>query len=566
MRKNKSLLLILLLFVSLRAYRINNPLTDYIAMRQVPVADIASNLAERNSSVFYPQYSTSGGENGYIEIEFQILPYITSFFYRLFGRHDMIGRLIAVIFSVSGFIFLYMLVAELGFPPDERDLIMMVYTVLPQNIYLSRCFMPEPVMLALITGFIYFLVKYDNDKKRCYLPFIALTGALAVLAKAPAAYALIVFFPLVLLNNKAFKYRFLLVFLLLLIILLPPFFYYLHSYRLGRIYESVGIWETGHGHISKWADIDTLTGPLFWKVLISRLFNYTITPVLFPFFIIGLALTAMKKHYVLLFWMAGVLSSFFILAKGTIANPYYLYPLTPLIAVMAGKGLHKFGRVIKKANLSYIMIAICLIYGLAYIKDYYIYEKVTYNMGRKVSELSFKDDKVLTVLHSSLYYSGRKGYLEKTLDPQRLDYYKNLGVRWFAYPMTLNEKYDSNIRKRLSHISRLYDTAYIDEDFIIFDLYGNTRKAKKTHVPFTGIRGLYGTKQDSINMRLECISSHDAPVRVIIKREGTVRGHIMVPSGKSRYNIRMRAYPHLHYIEIIAQGPGIEMDLKTGRR
>lgn len=557
MKKERVFILIFLLFISLRAYKISNPLNDYIGLRQVPTADIAKNFYQKGINILYPQYSTNGGKESYIEIEFQILPAVTAVFYKIFGFHDIIGRIIAVGFSAGGFIFLCLLLLELGLSYRERVSAMLVYSILPQNIYLSRCFMPEPVMLFFIITLLYLLIRYNNRGNKALLIPVVIAGALAILSKAPAMYIIIVFFPLLFLCRGFFRRRYILVFFLIIIILIPPVLYYYHSYRLGKAYSSVGIWERGYGHISKWGDIDTLTGSLFWNTLISRLFNYSVMPLLLPFFLVGLFIQIRRRDFISLFWLFGTASSFFILAKGTIANPYYLFPLTPVTAVFSGIALAETGKIMKRDIIPSLIICICLIYSLSYLGDYYRIEAVTGSMGRKVSEMSEENDLVLTVLHSSLYYSGMYGFLEKTLNIDRLIYYRDKGVRWFCYPLTLREKYDPHIRRRLQDIAGSFSLAWQDPegDYLIFDLFAGSQAGIRA-LGFNDdqnmivIKGLYGTKADEISISLECINNASEPVSIQVAREGRRRASLRALPGRTLYRIKMPAYPHLHYIEI----------------
>ncbi len=551
--KNRLILLILFFFIFLRLYGLYNPLTDYIGLRQVPTADIAKNFYEKKTNILYPQYSIKGGEGGYIEIEFQILPYITAKLYKIFGFHEIIGRIVAVMFSLAGFIFLYLLLNELMFDRMLNLSIMLIYSILPQNIYLSRCFMPEPVMLAFITAFIYFAVKLQKTGKMLHAFFAVLTGALAILSKAPAAYILAVFIPLLFLRKGRLKFRVFVIPLLIFLILVPPFLYYYHSYKLGKAYQSVGIWETGHGHISKWADTETLTGKIFWGSLIKRLFEYSITPVLLPFFLAGIFLSLKGREYILLFWFMGVISSFFILAKGTIANPYYLFPITPLIAIFSGIGIQAFLKYFRRDIFYIIIISILFIYSCLYIKDFYKCENVTLRLGRKLSEISKPEDRVLTVLHSSLYYSRRYGFMEKALSKIRLEFHKENGVKWFGYPLGIYEKYDRNTARKLSDLSEVYKVAFLDDDFIIFDLMSESagRLNISGQEPDRGhISGLAGTKEDILSMRIRLINRSESPILMQIEREGRIRGFFSAPAGISVAGIKMPAYPHLHYVKI----------------
>src|SRR5579872_7533482 len=96
-----ALLLIVVLGLLLRLYGLHNPILDHPGWRQGDEAAIARNFYELQNNIFYPQVDYDGPPPNYVELELQIVPFLAAQAYRVFGVHEVIGRLLVIAFSLA---------------------------------------------------------------------------------------------------------------------------------------------------------------------------------------------------------------------------------------------------------------------------------------------------------------------------------------------------------------------------------------------------------------------------------------------------------------------------------
>ena len=80
-------------------YDIHNPLLDHPAWRQGDTASIARNFATLQYNIMYPQTNYDGPPPNYVELELQIVPFLAASLYKVFGVHEIFGRLITLAFQ-----------------------------------------------------------------------------------------------------------------------------------------------------------------------------------------------------------------------------------------------------------------------------------------------------------------------------------------------------------------------------------------------------------------------------------------------------------------------------------
>src|SRR5215469_12512527 len=100
-RTGVALLAILLLGAMLRLYGIHNPIIDHPGWRQGDEASIARNFALLDNNILHPQTDYDGPPPNYVELELQIVPYLAAGLYKIFGIHEIFGRLITLAFSLG---------------------------------------------------------------------------------------------------------------------------------------------------------------------------------------------------------------------------------------------------------------------------------------------------------------------------------------------------------------------------------------------------------------------------------------------------------------------------------
>ena len=86
---------ILALGAALRLYHVTAPFLDAHAWRQLDTAAMARNFYEGPFFPLDPRVDW-GGRSGYLEAEFPLVPAVIAVLYRLFGLHEILGRLLVI--------------------------------------------------------------------------------------------------------------------------------------------------------------------------------------------------------------------------------------------------------------------------------------------------------------------------------------------------------------------------------------------------------------------------------------------------------------------------------------
>ncbi|PZU99314.1 MAG: hypothetical protein DCE90_02010 [Pseudanabaena sp.] len=221
----------------LRIYNIQSPILGVHSWRQADTAAMARNFYENGYNFFYPQIDWGGNLEGYCQTEFPIYSFIIAILYKIFGFHESIGRLLSIGFSLIAIYFLYQLCLEITCDKKLSFWSSFFYTIIPTNIYYSRTFQPESlVLMSAISGtyFFYKWIKYDENR---YLFISSLLICLSCLIKVVPVFYL--FFPLTYLVWQKFQYKMfsnLNLYFYALIIIVPSFSWYFHSYQIANEY------------------------------------------------------------------------------------------------------------------------------------------------------------------------------------------------------------------------------------------------------------------------------------------------------------------------------------------
>ena len=121
-------------------------------------------------------------------IEPPIVEKLTVLGYRVAGRADLvIPRVYSILFWMFGGIFVFLAVRRL-ISPDGALLSLAFYLFLPYGVFASRSFQPDPLMIALIAGFIWAVSAWDEEQTWGWAILAGLFGGLAILVKTVAVF------------------------------------------------------------------------------------------------------------------------------------------------------------------------------------------------------------------------------------------------------------------------------------------------------------------------------------------------------------------------------------------
>lgn len=302
--------------------------------READVAGIARNYAQSGMHLLYPQIDWRGLGPGYVEMEFPIYPYTIAIAYRVFGFHDVIGRLISFGLML-GALLLFLRFAEYTLPPPAAAGAIVFFAVSPLAARVATAIQPEALMLFCYVGAVYAFVRWLDDDRWWWYWWTGIFASAAVLAKVPAAHVglVLVFFALwrkgwrVLLEPRLWA--------LAVLALIPPLLWYAHARGFWLAYgNSLG--ASNSHHFAGWA---TLTDPKYALGIDDIELQFVWGYVAWIAIAVALSLGPWLPVFGYgLLWYAAVVIFYFVVAETSFAEwaEYYHIVSVPPAALLFG--------------------------------------------------------------------------------------------------------------------------------------------------------------------------------------------------------------------------------------
>ncbi|WP_085727549.1 ArnT family glycosyltransferase [Cylindrospermopsis raciborskii] len=458
--KNSPLLFLLPLALAVRLYNINSPIIGIHSWRQADTAAIARNFYESRFNIFYPQIDWGGNTPGYCETEFPIYSFIVAIFYKIFGVHEIFGRLTSVIFSLLTIYFLYKLIAKF-LDPKIAIWSCLFFAILPLTVYYSRTFQPEAILLTCSVAGIYYFSNWLESEKIHFLCISGIFVSLACLIKVlPIIY---VGLPLLYLAYCKFKHKiFTNIYLWIYTLFIGISFgmWYYHAHQLYLEYgNTFGFWGSSANGRYQYNIIFTLK---FWLDIIFRTVVRHFAVFMFPIFIAGLFIPRTnKQEYLFDIWLISVIITWVLVPTVSLVHEYYQLPLMLPGVVFIGKFLAKYldhnslKINIKKISITCICLSIItgsLIYTIDYMFKEKIHKSATFQLAQIVQKKT--DAKSLMIFTTGgdptlMYLSHRKGWLidPSDLTRQYLETKIKLGANYLISSFQFVESYNFNINE-----------------------------------------------------------------------------------------------------------------------
>lgn len=422
---------ILVLGLALRLRGIHAPILDHPGWRQGDTAAIARNFATLDFNPFHPQTDYNGPPPNYVELELQIVPWLAAVGYKLFGIHEIFGRLITIGFSLGTVAVLYFF-ARWFFASRAAGLIAaLAYAVYPGSTYYGRTFMPDTTMAFFLTAAVFASACWicDDDARfgRRFI-YAAILTALALLAKPVAIVGLV---PIAATLVAARGWRATLqapstyAFFVLAIV---PYLAY------DAYVSSIAEWHWASG-ITRLHVLPSLRAALTSRdAFVAKLGDFggaysMLATTMIGHLGIGIALVAIvlttiwrlpKRSPALMWaWLAAAIVYAYVVVTVERVD-YYLYVFLPLAALWTGGFAEALRRTLP-TNARRIAAAIVPIVAIGAIVDaravvtpYYAYKKAVYRQARALAA-TLPPGAIVVMAHydpSVLYYIDRKGWQE----------------------------------------------------------------------------------------------------------------------------------------------------------
>jgi 4-amino-4-deoxy-L-arabinose transferase-like glycosyltransferase len=428
-----ALLAVVLLALVLRLQHLGNPILDRPSWRQGDTAMIARNFATKRYNIFYPQLNDQGPKSHYVELEAQIVPFISATLYKIFGVHEFIGRLTSIAFSV-GTVWLVAVFARWLFASTLAGLFAgLAYAIMPGSIYYGRTFMPESAVVFFSTAAVYLTAQLLLGARPWRASTIVLAGLLLGIAFAAKPVSLLIVIPLIALfaytwiSGTAPRFSSLLPLVVIPAVILVGFDAIVSSHtqsQWARSIAEVQIWPAliGSLHDSK-AFAEKAQAFL---VALAMLRRTMIGPGLTILLGLGLIVSIRNGPARLLVYAWFLSALLYVWAVVTVVRvDYYLALLLPPAALVIGafcsdvtvrvrQAVHgRLGRFLA-AGAAALLLAAILAQNLLVLQPYYEFDTAAYRsalgldaqLPRRAAVAIDRSDPAL------LYYIDRPGWIE----------------------------------------------------------------------------------------------------------------------------------------------------------
>jgi len=417
------LLAIFLLAAALRLINITNPLLGHHSWRQTDTAAIARNFIEERYNILYPKIDWRGATNGNVECEFPVYQFTLASIYRILGVHEIIGRLLSLVFSLATGLGVY-LVSKRVATPSVGLWAAFFFAVLPMPIFFGRTVMPEAMLVAACTYAVLWFLEWARTNSLTFLFLSAAALTIACLIKPPTLYLglPLAYFALRKHGRRAMTRPELWLFAAVVFGSLILWYTHAHQFKQTTgLTFTFFVWEHGSG---QWWNRELVCSWEFWeKILLHRIFHDSLSYFGLPLLIIGL-LTAPHSEDEKLFplWLAGMLVFILVAPIRVFVHDYYLLPAAVPVSYFMGKAVSwGASKPHPKAPWIRIALGVCLIgivvvslntYG-KWLRREDPSKKKAFQAAQIADQMLPKGSLVIAVDKENplmLYYSHRKGW------------------------------------------------------------------------------------------------------------------------------------------------------------
>lgn len=476
-----SLIVIAILSIALRLYKLDGPIADWHSWRQADTAAVARNYLTFGIDLLHPRYDDlsniqSGKDNpqGYRMVEFPLYQAAAAGLKKTVGivSIEVWLRLLAIVAStITGL--------TLGILLWRRTnaitgvLGALLYAILPYSVYYGRAILPDGVSVCFAVVSL-LLFDYGNEAKSkkgkwIFTFFAALSAATALLIKPVAGFVLLPLAGIIVVDKKQFFTTIMRLVLYSAIVLVPFVFWrnWMQQYPEGiPVYD----WLFNNNNIR-------LKGAWFYWLFAERIGKLILGYWGTMFLGLGMLGEINKKERLLSpLLFVGALLYMVIIAGGNVQHDYYQILILPAVVAYGAKGLAWCMKLTWEAK-GLRRLSACIVGSAAFlfmlsfswytIRTYYwVNRPEIVEAGMAADRLLPKDAKVIAPYNGDttfLYQTGRQGW------PLGFDIEKKLKMGATHYVTVSPTDLDLETRD----LANMYTVLVRNEKYAIIDL---TRK------------------------------------------------------------------------------------------
>lgn len=422
------LIVIAIISVVLRVYKIDGPIADWHSWRQADTAAVARNYIRFGIDVLHPRYDDlsniqSGKDNpeGYRMVEFPLYQAIAAWCFTTFGSVsiEIWLRIIAIALStITGFalgLFVWRRINAI-----TGVLSALLYAVLPYSVYYGRAILPDGIAVCFaVVAIVLFDVGTDQKNKRgqwVYTLLAALFAGIALLVKPVAGFLLLPIAGILLVDKKLIGSTLVRLVVFSVITLVPFYFWrqWIAQYPEGI---AVYMWLFNGNNIR-------FKGAWFYWLFAERIGKLILGYWGVLFVGIGMVKETDKKERLLSHLLGvGALAYMIVLATGNVQHDYYQILIVPALVVYGAKGLawlikksweEQGMQKIVSAGVGMVILVFALSFSWYTIRTYYwINRPEIIEAGIAAQQLLPENAKVIAPYNGDttfLYQTGHQGW------------------------------------------------------------------------------------------------------------------------------------------------------------
>lgn len=490
--KVKWILLVgVVLIASLRMYKLPYPNFENTGYEMFDNPATARNFVRDGLNPLTPRHD-AGAEGSCFSIKvgskYFTYPYIVSLLYFIFGVHEIIGRIVTLLFSL-GTTFLIFKLGENYFDRLIGIIAAVLFNILPITIHNGQTWIRYHTYVFFLVLMYYLFLKWIENEKNHYILLSSISGALAFLTNPPGMYMGL---PILYLCVKKFKWEFIKkwqLYLFALISLAPIISWWGYGMKfspaspLTDFKEMVAylgfdaenpprmaiVWRelTNPKYYFQWAKFD------FIGKLISTLSKNALTPVGMILLAVGLFIKKQEQYrYQFHFWGLAFLIYCFIDSRMVYTadglHHHHYIEFTPVACLLIASGGKYIWDFLKENTKTWDLKVVASLVVILYFVNFFTYlgawiepgvNMTAYRVAKAVEEKTPKDAVLLTEngVHTAvIYYSNRTGWPMNLIDGA-LTKYSGIEAQFDKKDYGGWQREQSNFIKENYHTPKLID-------------------------------------------------------------------------------------------------------------
>jgi len=452
----KALYLALALGLLVRLWNISAPIADRHSWNQVSTATVIRHFAEDGIDPLHPQWDVLEGSDTDPRIEAEEAPLyhiVAALGTRLLGSLEILARLLSILGSLLGAVFLFRLTRRLADGPAALFAVCF-YLFAPFSWFFGRAIMSDAWMLAAMIAAVERFEAWTESGRFGVLLQAAVAVALAGLFKP---FALHVGVALLLLQINRRGLRSLIDWRLVVFVvvsLVPPLAWVWWAAQIGTLGNVV---DSGQSMLTAehlWGPLSLLWSPRFWFKIQARIFDQAATPIVTALALLALV-GAFRRCRVALFWLAGFLVYLLLVRDGNQMHNYYQLPVVPPLALLAGIGLSLLSQMTRQRWIALVLVGFVVVAGL-YVRTSFELDLSSQKAGELVGQFSQPGELIVvldpgaTRKNQAIYAAHRRGWHLRAVHEGQVEKHRDWGARWLVTCLE-----DSQIAKHPEWIERL---------------------------------------------------------------------------------------------------------------